>query len=176
MAKEAIKMVGMKYRKAEKADCKAVYDLICDMEAKLLPVEEFRGIFEAQCDDPNYYCLLLEITDADGCCDTAVAEKGKVIGECNLRFEYQLHHAGRIAEVMEYAIDAEYRNRGIGSEMLSEAFEIARENGCEQIEVACNQLRKDTHRFYLRNGMHNFHFKFSYPLTGEDSAENVLGR
>lgn len=36
--------------------------------------------------------------------------------------------------------------------------------------------RKDTHRFYSREGMHNFHYKFSKRLIGEDSDRNVLGR
>ena len=52
------------------------------------------------------------------------------------------------------------------------ACQIAKDFGCMQIEVACNQLRKDTHRFYLREGMHNFHFKFSKSLNGNDTEEN----
>ena len=113
--------------------------------------------------DDDYYCLLRE-------------EDGKVISELNLRFEMQLHHADRIAEIMEFAVDPGYRNKGIGAEVLAEAERIAKEAGCVQIEVACNQLRKDTHRFYEREGMNNFHFKFSKPLTGEVVTGNVLGR
>ena len=150
------------YRKATVNDCEKVYELICGMESKRLPYDEFAAIFKAQSDNERYYCL--------------VCEDGGVIGALNLRFEAQLHHAGLIAEVMEFAVDAEYRNRGLGKDMLARACQIAKEHGCTQIEVACNQLRKDTHRFYLREGMHNFHFKFSKPLVGEDSAENCLGR
>lgn len=53
---------------------------------------------------------------------------------------------------------------------------MTKDAGCIQIEVACNQLRKDTHRFYLREGMHNFHYKFSLNLTGNDTAENAIGK
>ena len=60
--------------------------------------------------------------------------------------------------------------------MLTYASDLAKEAGCVQIEVARNQLRKNTHRFYLREGMQNFHYKFSKSLTGEDTTENVLGR
>jgi PhnO protein len=151
------------YRKATAEDTKAVYDLICDMEAKQLPYDAFSDIFEKQVMDDDYYCLLRE-------------EDGKVISELNLRFEMQLHHADRIAEIMEFAVDPGYRNKGIGAEVLAEAERIAKEAGCVQIEVACNQLRKDTHRFYEREGMNNFHFKFSKPLTGEVVTGNVLGR
>ena len=53
---------------------------------------------------------------------------------------------------------------------------VAKENGCIQIEVACNQLRIDTHRFYDREDMNNFHYKFSKPLEGETYVDNKLGR
>ena len=92
------------------------------------------------------------------------------------RFEEQLHHTERIAEILEFAINTTCRNMGIGKEMLAQSYRIAADNGCSQIEVACNQLRKDTHRFYVREGMHNFHFKFSKRLANDDIQENSLGR
>ena len=151
------------YRKATAEDCGRVYALICDMEQKALPYDRFRAIFERQLQSESYCCLVLE-------------ENGAVVGELNLRFEEQLHHAERIAEVMEFAMDAAYRNRGLGAGLFAYACERAKEQGCVQIEVACNQLRTDTHRFYLREGMHNFHYKFSKSLTGEDTGENAIGK
>ena len=151
------------FRKATLNDCKNVYDLICGMESKELPYGRFSGIFSAQLDSGNYYCLIYE-------------EDGKVTGELNLRFEYQLHHADRIAEIMEFAVVPEARDRGVGRAMFEEACRVAKENGCVQIEVACNQLRTDTHRFYLREGMKNYHYKFSRSLIGDDDGENRLGR
>lgn len=113
--------------------------------------------------DENYYCLICE-------------QDNQVIGMLNLRFEEQLHHAENIAEIMEFAVDSAFRNQGIGRGMLERACVIAKERGSSQIEVACNQLRKDTHRFYLREGMKNYHFKFSKRLDETDSGENMLGR
>ena len=60
--------------------------------------------------------------------------------------------------------------------MLEEAYRIAKEHGCSQIEVACNQLREDTHQFYLREGMHNFHYKFSKSLEENDTVLNTIGK
>lgn len=150
------------FRKATLDDCPAVYRLICDMENKQLPYDRFSAIFEKQAESGQYYCL--------------VCEKDGVIGVMNLRFEEQLHHAERVAEIMECAVDARYRSQGIGREMFAQACEIARERHCIQIEVDCNQLRVDAHRFYLREGMRNYHFKFSKALWGEDTAPNALGR
>ena len=149
--------------KAEKEDVKGVYELICDMEQSELPFEDFERIFLAQLEDGNYCCLVCR-------------REGEPVAVLNLRFEEQLHHAGKIAEIMELAVDRRYRNRGLGREMLERAIELAKELGCMQIELACNQLRRDAHRFYLRAGMQRYHYKFSLPLAGEAPGENCLGR
>lgn len=162
------------YRRADNGDCRAVYDLICDMEAKQLPYEEFERIFAGQVSDENFYCIIREDPGkSEGAGDSADT---KVTAMMNLRFEYQLHHAERICEIMEFVVAPDERNKGVGAEVIAYAKELAKENGCTQIEVACNQLRKDTHRFYEREGMHNFHYKFSKKLVGEDTASNELGR
>jgi len=151
------------YRSAVMQDCEAVYQMICDMEAKMLPYDQFRRIFQRQLEDVRYDCIICE-------------ENEKTIGVLNLRYEEQLHHSATIAEIMEFVIADGYRREGHGKDMLAYASQRAKEKGCTQIEVACNQLRKDTHRFYLREGMKNYHFKFSKRLTELDSGENVLGR
>ncbi len=151
------------FRKAVLTDCRQVYSLICDMENRQLPYDRFCEIYERQLADEMYYCLVCELNN-------------QVIGMLNLRFESQLHHTAVIAEIMEFAIHSGCRNRGIGKAMLREACAAAAAFGCTQIEVACNQLRTDTHRFYLREGLRNFHFKFSKALTEEDVSENYIGR
>ena len=145
------------------SDCKAVYDLICGMEQKTLPYETFEAIYLGQLAREDFCCLVAE-------------EDGSVIAMLNLRFERQLHHCETIAEIMEFAVAEGSRSKGLGAQMMEAACETALQAGCSQMEVACNQLRTDTHRFYLREGMHNFHFKFSRRLTGEDCSENAFGR
>ena len=151
------------YRKATIYDCKNIYDLICDMEHKELPFDHFQKIFCNQLTNEHYYCLVYEQEDS-------------IIAVLNLRFEEQLHHSDNIAEIMEFAVRESNRNQGIGKVMLTQARQISKEHGCIQIEVACNQLRENTHRFYLREGMHNFHFKFSRSLDGNDTSVNTLGK
>ena len=69
----------------------------------------------------------------------------------------------------------EFRGRGIGGEMFSLACKIAREHGCSQIELATNQLRHDAHRFYEKQGMKNFHFKYSMCLADRTAEGNKIG-
>ena len=69
-----------------------------------------------------------------------------------------------------------YRGKkGIGKEMFSQSCQIAKINGCSQIEVACNQLRENTHHFYMREGMNNFHSKFSKRLCEYSAQQNSIG-
>ena len=151
------------FRKGNLDDCKVIYDLICEMECKQLLFNKFFHIYKKQINDEHYYCLVCE-------------RDNKVVGVLNLRFEEQLHHSEYIAEVMEFAIDSNYRKKGIGKEMLASACKIAKQFGCLQIEVACNQLRLDAHRFYSRECMQNSHFKFSKPLVGSSRSKNEIGR
>ena len=151
------------YRSAAKEDCRAVYEMICDMEARELPYLAFEAIFRELLADGSHEFLVFELD-------------GNVIAVIHLRYENQLHHAARIAEIMEFVVRSDCRNRGYGQDLFRLAVEAAETRGCLQIEVACNQLRKDTHRFYMREGMKNYHFKLSKGLSGLVFDGNVLGR
>lgn len=140
------------FRKGTLKDCIGIYNLICELENNQLPFDRFSEIYQSQISDNHYYCLVCE-------------HDNSIIGVLNLRFEEQLHHSERIAEILEFAVNSSYRKRGIGKELLAYACQLAKEFGCTQIEAACNQRRADAHRFYLREGMKNSHFKFSKGLT-----------
>ena len=153
----------MDYRKSTLNDCEKIYSLICDLEGKVLPFEKFKEIYCEQLNNKNYYCIVGE-------------NNNEILAFLNLRFEEQLHHCECIGEIMEFAVHSSCRSQGIGKQMFEMAAQIAETYGCSQMEVACNQLRTDTHRFYLREGMNNFHYKFSKRLTGEVCSQNALGR
>ncbi|WP_277234507.1 GNAT family N-acetyltransferase [Phocaeicola salanitronis] len=150
-------------RRSRQADCPDIYALVCDMEAKQLPHDEFKEIYSEQLEDNRHTCLVCE-------------ENGKLTGCINLRMERQLHHAGRICEIMELVVHPDYRCQGIGRYLFEAACNEAKSQGCLQIEVCCNQLRLQTHRFYETCGMHNFHYKFSLSFTQTGDYSNELGR
>ena len=154
---------SLTFRSAISEDCPFVYEMICDMEAKTLPYSAFQSIFLQQIVSTEHDFVLAE-------------SSGAVVAFIHLRYENQLHHAGRIAEIMEFVVKDEYRNKGFGRELLAYAEHLAGNRSCVQIEVACNQLRRSTHRFYLREGMKNYHYKFSKILSGPVFDQNVLGR
>lgn len=151
------------YRKAILKDFERIYHLICELEGKQLPFDRFFAIYQEQIGNGQYYCLVCE-------------RDRHVIGVLNLRFEEQLHHSAKIAEILEFVVDPAYRKQGIGKGLFTHACRLAKDFGCEQIEVACSQLRTDVHHFYLREGMHNFHFRFSKALCGSVGSENTIGQ
>lgn len=135
------------FRKATVQDFDDVYALMCVLEETEFNKEEMLHIFQKQCADPHYYAL--------------VYDDGKhVKGVLNMRFEYQLHHCGKIAEILEFVILDDCRNMGIGKQMLQEAIRIANEKQCMQIELDSDQKRIDAHRFYEKNGFLKTHYKF----------------
>ena len=97
------------------------------MENKELPYDSFEVIYHNQINDCHYYCLVCE-------------QDSFVIGMLNIRFEEQLHHSKRIAEILEFAVASAYRSKGIGKEMFAQSCQIATDNSCSQIEVAWKQL------------------------------------
>jgi PhnO protein len=126
------------------------------MENKVLPYDIFEVIYQSQLEDSNFQCIVCGVEDS-------------VVGFINLRYEYQLHHAERIAEILELVVAPEYRRQNIGKQLIAAACQEAENQNCSQIEVACNQSRKDSHRFYEREGLRNSHYKFSKRLAAENS-------
>lgn len=93
------------YRKSTLEDCRAIYQLICELEQKELPYQRFSEIYYQQIQDSRYYCLVYEYN-------------GSVVAALNLRMEEQLHHTERIAEILEFSVAESCRGKGVGREMF----------------------------------------------------------
>lgn len=87
-----------------------------------------------------------------------------VFGFATVHFQYLLHHMGKVAELQELVVLSSKQGLGIGSLLFEKIKEIAIENECILLEVCCNQIREFSHKFYLKQGMKNSHYKFTMPL------------
>lgn len=138
-------------------DCERVWDLICQLEKSKLPFEPFSEMFAKQVKSTHYCCLVArEETESPVC------------ALLNLRFENQLHHAARVAEILELIVDEPYRGRGIGAALVEEGVRVAKEMGCVQLEVTSNRTRSEAHRFYESQGMVDSHVKLTLPFEDID--------
>ena len=139
-------------RQAIQSDFTAVYGLINELEETVFSEELFAWGYESLIADPNHLFLV-------------AVEQGNVVGVLHLRMEFQLHHCAKIAEIMELMVDAGFRSRGVGKQLLCAAVQAAKEHHCTQIEVTSNQKRLDAHRFYQREDLLLTHKKLTKALV-----------
>lgn len=142
----------MKIVNAKIEDFEKVYDLICELESEVINKENLYQIYSRNISNSDiYYFLAL-----DG---------SEIIGFASVHIQYLLHHAAKIAELQELIVTKGKQGIGVGSLLFNQIKKIAFEANCNQLEVCCNQIRKDSHKFYEKNGMKNSHFKFTLPFN-----------
>ena len=128
-----------------------VYQLICELQDEPVNQDELFQVYEKNIMNPDIYYFLA----SDGL---------QTVGFASVHIQFLLHHAARIAELQEIIVCKSKQGMGIGQLLFIQAKETARDIGCLQLEVCCSQIRKESHKFYLKQGMKNSHFKFTLSL------------
>lgn len=138
-------------RPATAEDVYAVYGLICELKQAELDRSAFHAGFAANLLDHNMRYQLAE-------------QNGHIIGMIGLHMQFHLHHANWIGEIQELVVMPQARGLKVGSQLLAWAEEFARQAGAEMTELSTSVKRLDAHRFYLREGYTQSHFRFTKPL------------
>src|SRR5437763_235373 len=135
----------MTVRRAARADLPAIVRLLFD-DALGRTREEYRDPL------PEGYVRAFEQIDAGPRMELIVAEiEGEVVGTLQLMFLPHLSRGGGTrAQVEAVRIDSRYRNTGLGTRLMEWTIQRAREEGCDQMQLTSNAVRKDAHRFYER--------------------------
>lgn len=82
-----------------------------------------------------------------------VAEHGtQVLGFLSLHFIPQLALAGDFARISYFCIAEGERSKGSGQQLLTHAEQLARQRGCDRMEVHCHASRLKANQFYAREG------------------------
>lgn len=138
-------------RPATADDTPIVYALICELKQAEFDRQAFETGFLANLQDSNmhYQLALLD---------------GAAIGMIGLHMQFHLHHARWIGEIQELVVMPQARGLRVGSTLLAWAEEAARAAGAELTELSTSVKRVDAHRFYLREGYAQSHFRFTKPL------------
>lgn len=79
-----------------------------------------------------------------------------------LPMQFHLHHANWIGEIQKLVVMPQARGLKVGSTLLTWAE--ARRTGAEMTELSTSIKRHDAHRFYLREGYAQSHFRFTKTL------------
>ncbi|MHB0807522.1 GNAT family N-acetyltransferase [Stutzerimonas nitrititolerans] len=77
-------------------------------------------------------------------------DSGEVIGVISLHFIPQLALNGDIYRISYLCVSERARGRGVGALLEEHAESLARQRGCDRIELHCHERRTDAHRFYHR--------------------------
>lgn len=138
-------------RPATAEDVDAVYGLICELKQAELDRSAFHAGFAANLLDHNMRYQLAE-------------QDGHIVGMIGLHMQFHLHHANWIGEIQELVVMPQARGLRVGSQLLAWAEAFARQAGAEMTELSTSVKRADAHRFYLREGYTQSHFRFTKPL------------
>lgn len=90
-------------------------------------------------DDPDEALLVAE-------------DRQTVLGFLSLHFIPQLALAGDFARISYFCIADGERSKGVGQYLLQYAEQLARQRGCDRMEVHCNETRIKANQFYAREG------------------------
>jgi GNAT superfamily N-acetyltransferase len=78
--------------------------------------------------------------------------EGSVVALLSLHVIPQIALLGSFLRISYFVVDEKARSLKIGAKLEALASRIAKEKGCNRIEVHCHEKRKEAHRFYERQG------------------------
>ena len=145
-------MEQMSIRPSKESDEASVYDLVTSLMEVSLDRKSFHDVFVQNLRDDT---VLYYVAESDGC----------VVGFASLHILPQLHHAGRVGEILELIVQESLRGRGTGAQLVSRLEQEAKKRGCVSIEVTTKNFRVDAQRFYELMGFTRTHVNFTKNLS-----------
>lgn len=142
----------LKYRPAKLDDLEILVSLLANdplgskREDASKPLNEaYFSAFEAIDIDPNNELLVAEF-------------EGAIVGMLQLTFIPYLTHIGSWRCLIEgVRINEDYRGRGFGEQMFVYAIKMAKNRGCNLVQLTSDKLRPDAIRFYEKLGFKATH-------------------
>jgi GNAT superfamily N-acetyltransferase len=89
---------------------------------------------------------------------------GNVVGLIALHWSVMLHHSAPVGRITTLVVDDTVRGKGVGRVLVEAGLELARQAGCEMLELTTGTHRTQAHAFYKALGFINSSLKFSRPL------------
>lgn len=138
-------------RPATLADTDAVYGLICELKQKEYDRKTFAAGFAANLHNPSQRYQLAVMN-------------GEIVGLIGIQLMFPLNLNCWIGEIQELVVLPQMRGLNVGKRLLEWAEAEARLNGASLMELSSGKVRTDAHRFYLREGYEQSHFRFKKAL------------
>lgn len=130
--------MDMMIREAVRSDAQSIWQLNCDGMGYSYPLDSTKENLES---------LLQSAADK-----IFVAEMdGSVVGYVHAN-DYQLLYAPHMKNIMGIAVNKNYRHRGIGSALLRQVEQWARQTGAAGVRLVSGAARTGAHAFYRQCG------------------------
>jgi ribosomal protein S18 acetylase RimI-like enzyme len=104
------------------------------------------------------------ISEKDKMILVAEADSKEVVGIISLVFLTGLNRTTSEAWIPDFIVEQEYRDRGIGKELLEKCISIAKREKCWRIRLETGLSRKRAQKFYKMMQMEPFAFSFMLSL------------
>ncbi len=152
MTAQSTSETAIHIREATPSDAPVVYDFLCILEEMTLDTTAFQAVYDRNLANPCVHYLVAELA-------------GEVIGFVSCHVQFLLHHCGRVGEIQELFVHPDYRQRGIGHDLVAAVESLVSRENCLNLEVTTNQKRQDTIRFYERESFRLSHYKLVKPIS-----------
>ncbi len=156
-------MPDLQIRPATRADLPAVLALYAQPDfndGHVAPLSEAERIFDRFGGYPDYALYVAE-------------EEGQVVGTFCLLLLDNIAHWGMPAGLVESVVVSErVQGRGVGREMMRQAFRVAEDRGCYKVALSSNVKSTDAHAFYESLGFerYGYSFRLDPPFRREQAA------
>ena len=88
--------------------------------------------------------------NAAGVRTVVAAEDGQILGTASLILEHKfIHKGGTIGHIEDVAVRPGHQGKGVGSAVVRDLVELARQSGCYKVILSCND---ENTAFYSRVG------------------------
>ncbi|MFI8126796.1 GNAT family N-acetyltransferase [Acinetobacter sp. ABJ-A23_2] len=128
----------MNIRLAQWEDTETICHLLKQMGYSQ-PLKVVQEQFQKLSKDPNAITLV-------------AADDSHVYGVLSLYFIPQIALKGDFAKICYLCVDENMRSKGVGHLLVQEAERLARQRGCDRMELHSGIQRPLAHQFYLREG------------------------
>ena len=93
-----------------------------------------------------------------------VEENGREIGRCFIYLIKNDLHKEPYSLLEDVYVDENFRGKGIGTELVKRAIELARKLNCYKIIATSRFERENVHEFYQKLGFEKFGYEFRMDL------------
>jgi PhnO protein len=150
----------MRFREATKTDFEFCLPLfqqlwpalrITGIDVNIQTVTKIKEVFYRLLNNPNTRMILAE-------------DDEQIVALIDVNYRESLFYQGWVMIIEDLIVDENYRLKGIGTQLVRLAENIARQQGCLNIELNSDLYRKETHRFWEAIGYERNAYQFRKTL------------